>query len=205
MPWNCLAGPPDRGASYLRAIGLAPPGPVQLTADERALFDRIRAEAVSDEPFSDEYGGNVAEFLRRLKVRGAIPRVRWRYFTDADLNPGLRKSRQQVFIDNGCDTAEKIFTSGNFFRYLEYFVTGPQLPDDVVSRFSKLAADASWHFDALRSFVRMQATRLSDTPARDYLGEEFLKLALEWGLDLFEAKMIRTDAMNAVSRSRRKR
>lgn len=186
-------------------MGLSQPGPVQLTVDERAIFDRIRAEAVSDDPFSDEYGRNVAEFLRRLKAREAIPQVRLRYFTDADLNPGLRKSRQQVFIDNGCDTTEKIFTSGNFFRYLEYFVMGPQLPKDVVSRFSELAADLRWHFDPLRSFVRMQARRLSDTPARDYLGEEFFKLAMECGLDLFEAKMIRTDAMNAVGRARRKR
>ena len=86
-------------------MGLSQPGPIQLTVDERAIFDRIRAEAVSDEPFSDEYGRNVAEFLRRLKAREAIPQVRLRYFTDADLNPGLRKSRQQVFIDNGCDAA----------------------------------------------------------------------------------------------------
>lgn len=196
--------PRDRGRGYRSAMGKSSPGHIELDPDEDALFASIRAEALSDEPFSDEYCGKVTELLRGLKARGAIPAVRLRYFTDADLNPGLRKSRQQVFVDNGCDTYEKILTSGNFFRYLEYFVTGPRLPQEVMTRFSDLAARPFRDFEPLRTFVRAHAKQLSSTPLRDYLGEEFFKLALECDLELVEAKMIRTDAMNAVSRSRRR-
>jgi hypothetical protein len=147
---------------------------IPLTPQEQALFDSISSEASREGTFSDEYGGNVAELLKRLQARNAIPAVRLRYFTNADLNPGVRKSRRQVFIDNGCGTPDKINTSGNFFRHLEYFICGPRVPAHVIARFQEYAATAFRDFETLRSFVRAQVNRLNQQSLRGHVGDEFL-------------------------------
>lgn len=183
----------------------APQLGIELTADEQALFDSIRAENGREGPFSDEYGSHVAELLRRLEARAAIPAIRLRYFTDAELNPGIRKSRQQVFIDNGCDTREKLLTSGNFFRHLDYFVRGPRVPARLVARFKDHAATPFPEFENLRRAVRAEVRALTQAPPGVYLEDDIFMLGLESGLDLGEARIIRTDVMSAMAKSRRSR
>jgi hypothetical protein len=177
---------------------------IDLTPDEHALFDSIRAENGREGPFSDEYGSRVAELLERLQARGAIPGMRLRYLTDAELNPGIRKSRQQVFIDNGCDTREKILTSGSFFRHLEYIVRGPRVPAHLIARFKAYAATPFPEFENLRRAVRADVRALPQ-PSGVYVEDDMFMLALECGLELSEARIIRTDVMNALSKSRRSR
>lgn len=185
-----------------------PPAPylgIDLTGDEQALFDSIRAENGREGPFSDDYGSHVAELLQRLEARGAIPAIRLRYFTDAELNPGIRKSRQQVFIDNGCDTREKLLTSGNFFRHLDYIVRGPRVPARLVARFKDHVATPFSEFENLRRAVRAEVRALTRAPPGVYLEDDIFMLALESGLDLGEARIIRTDVMSAMAKSRRSR
>lgn len=185
-----------------------PPAPslgIDLTAEERALFESIRAENEREGPFSDDYGSHVEELLQRLQARGAIPAIRLRYFTDAELNPGVRKSRQQVFVDNGCDTREKLLTSGNFFRHLDYIVRGPRVPARLVASFKDHAATPFPEFENLRRLVRAEVRALTQAPPGVYLEDDIFMLALESGLDLGEARIIRTDVMSAMAKSRRSR
>jgi hypothetical protein len=189
-------------------LPLKPPPPhlgIDLTADEQALFDGIRTENGREGPFSDDYGSHVAELLHRLEARGAIPAIRLRYFTDAELNPGIRRSRQQVFIDNGCDTREKLLTSGNFFRHLDYIVRGPRVPTRLIARFKEHAATALSEFENLRRDVRAEVRALPQAPPGVYLEDDIYMLALESGLDLGEARIIRTDVMSVMAKSRRSR
>jgi hypothetical protein len=135
-----------------------------------------------------------------MLARRAIPDVRWRYFTDPELNAGGRKSRQEVFIDNGCDL-RAILTHPHFLKYLRYFIAGPQLPADVRSRFEELATESLGDQEALRAYVR--ASVREDRVSRDDAAEEFFKLAIECGIELRAAGQVRTDAMNAARRQRR--
>lgn len=183
----------------------APHFRIDLTAEEQALFDSIRAENGREGPFSDDYGSHVAELLQRLEARGAIPAIRLRYFTDAELNPGIRKSRQQVFIDNGCNTREKLLTSGNFFRHLDYIVRGPRVPARLIAKFTEHAAAPLSEFENLRRDVRAEVRALTQAPPGVYLEDDIFMLALESGLDLGEARIIRTDVMSVMAKSRRSR
>jgi hypothetical protein len=175
---------------------------IEMTAEEEALLKGI----LFDTSASDfhvvglENGEKVTALMRSLLVRQAIPEERWRYFTDPELNPRHRKSRRQIFIDNGC-TGDAILTHPHFLKYLRYFVSGPQLPTGVIARFKELATGPFWELEPLLAFVR--ACVRERRVQRDDAAEEFYKLALECAVALREAEFVRTDAMNAVSAARR--
>jgi hypothetical protein len=174
---------------------------IDLTAEEDAVFNTIRFDPWSGDfhMTAVENGKRVARLVRSLVARKAIPTVRLRYFTDPELFSGGRgKSHQQVFRNNGCTTDEIIFMHPHFFAYLHYFIFGPRIPADVISKFMELAKGPFRKSDSLPQFVRTQTKRLKLDDPRD----EFFKLALESGLEVQEARMLRTDAMTAA-RSKR--
>jgi hypothetical protein len=178
---------------------------IKLTTDEKALFDTIRWDTPRDFREALQNGERAATLVERLLERGAILEVRRRYFTDAEMNSGLKKSRMQVFIDNGT-SGRDILSHPNFLKYLRYFVCGPDLPEHVVEEFRQRAAEPFGDAEQLRALARGRARELLRGGRRrpEGLEEEFFKLATECGLDVGEAKLIRKDVMN-VSTSERRR
>lgn len=165
---------------------------IELTDRELELFERINF----DSPRQDDIRASIMSMValtESLNKRGAIPEVRVLYFTDPERNPGGRgKSRQQIFEGNGTSGSE-IFAHPNFMRFLEYFVCGPDLPEEVISKF-KEAARFSGHltgsdvvdlFPVARAAVR--SARLNPYDA----SEEFHKLVLECGAMPSSAESIR--------------
>jgi hypothetical protein len=178
--------------------------PVELSSAEQKLFEQINYDerALADlHPQNPEAMFDAsAKLTRALLDRQAIPEVRLRYFDDPEYNVGGHgKSRQDVFISNGCH-GEDILRRPHYFKYLRYFVLGPDLPPDVIAGFRQIVIDdcgtSGMILDQLRAYARAQMRRLK-TPARYDLHEEFFKLALECGVGTGVALSVRRAAQSA--------
>ena len=135
----------------------------------------------------------MTELAERLLERKAVSEVRLRYFSDSGCNPGGRgKSRKDVFEKNGT-RGEEILRHPHFLKYLEYFVYGPDLPGDIISKFKDTAAsfghlsgsDVLDLAPAARALVRRYRLNPHDA------SEEFFKLALECGAAPWSADTLR--------------
>jgi len=131
--------------------------------------------------------------MRSLISRKAIPEVRTKYFTDPEFNVGGRgRSRADIFEKNGT-CGEDIFRHTHFLKYLHYFLYGPDLPAEVAGAFRKKVFDIGFVTSSdivpLGAFAR-QLTRTNRLDG-GHAAEEFFKLALDCGLELYEARSIR--------------
>lgn len=178
-------------------------GSIKLTAEEKALVAQIDFNPASSEGHEPGYWKAVGEaalrLMKSLIARKAIPEVRMRYFSDADFNVGGRgRSRAQIFEKNGT-RGEAIFRHPHFLKYLHYFLCGPDLPPSVIKAFRKKISDIGFVTSSdiipLGAFGRQMA-RANRLDASDP-AEEFFKLALDCGLELYEARSIRDSVKTA--------
>lgn len=137
--------------------------------------------------------------MKSLIARKAIPEVRTSYFNNPDLNIGGRgRSRAGIFEKNGT-RGEAIFRHPHFLKYLHYFLYGPDLPPQVLEAFRQNVADIGFVTSSdivpLGALAR-QLTRTNRLDSGD-AAEEFFKLALDCGLELYEARSIR-DSVKAA-------
>lgn len=152
---------------------------VQLTEDEQRLLDQID---FSKNPGSEKViasGKASRELMESLEKRNAIPEIRRKYFTDPALNPnGHGKSRYDEFSPyTGGDICERPL----FFKYLKYFIQGPDLPEPTMREFCRIVNEGELEGDErdlLRRFVRKEM-RSFDSSRKYYFREEFYRLALE--------------------------
>lgn len=177
---------------------------IDLTSEERALTAQIDFNPASSERHQPEYWKGVGEaayrLMKSLVARKAIPEVRRKFFTEPDFNVGGRgRSHADIFEGNGT-RGDAIFRHPHFLKYLRYFLYGPDLPPEVITAFRKKIADSAFITSSdiipLGAFARKltRANRLDGGDA----AEEFFKLALECGLELYEARSIR----DAVKKAR---
>jgi hypothetical protein len=174
-------------------IEVPEPSPIELTEEEQVLFQRI-AFHPEQSSFHEQLRASsplACDLMRSLLNRNAIPEIRKKYFTDPSLNiKGHGKSRMEVFEGNGT-CGEDIFRHGNFLKYLEYFIKGPDLPPETISRFRQVICEGGGPYyvelDPLCKFVRAEARRFRGNS----MAEEFFKLALECSLDDGLARTIR--------------
>lgn len=176
---------------------------VELTPEEKKLVSKIDFNPSSLEPHDPGYWNAVGEaslaLMRSLITRKAIPEIRTKYFTDAEYNVGGRgKSRAAIFEKNGT-RGDAIFRHPHFLRYLLYFLYGPDLPNEVAGAFRKKVADIGFVTSSdivpLGAFAR-NLTRVNRLDGA-HAAEEFFKLALDCGLELYEARSIR-DSVKTV-------
>jgi hypothetical protein len=176
---------------------------IELTVEEKALLGRIDFAPASPEKHDPEHWNAVGEaalVLRKsLIARKAIPGVRSKYFTDPDFNVGGRgRSRAEIFEKNGTH-GEAIFRHPHFLKDLRYFLYGPDLPPPVIEAFRQKLADmglvTSSNILPLGAFSR-QLTRAHRLRGVDS-AEEFFNLALDCGLEPYEARSIR-DSVKAA-------
>ncbi len=167
---------------------------IALNPQEEAYLAQVRFD-VPEHPDAGWQRALLAgcSLARSLVARGAVPRARWRYFTDPELNIGRKKSRKDTFEANGVRGAD-ILLDAAFLPYLYYWIFGPDLPEAVIGWFLAAAQHGS-DMRSLRHLAR-QATRdccLEPLNA----AEEFFKLALEAGLDQDSARSVR-DAVHSM-------
>lgn len=170
---------------------------VQLTDSEKNLLTQLDfgASWTKHDAEKARAGGEAAcELMKSLISRGAIPKIRVRWFVDSDYNIGGRgKSRKQVFERNGT-RGESIFRHPHFLKYLRYFIYGPDLPASVIQDFEGKVVSCGRVSPSdvipLANYARQQARAFGLDPS--VAAEEFFKLALECGLDASDAGSIRS-------------
>lgn len=113
-------------------------GAIELTREEKALcegliFDQAELSGRSD--LADQNGKCACQLMKLLLAREAIPESRLKYFTDPDYRRGYpRGSRQQLFERNKT-FGDAIYQHANFLVHLRYFLSGANLPQQVIDDF----------------------------------------------------------------------
>jgi hypothetical protein len=178
-------------------------GPIELTAAEQDLWDQIDfpGGGVLDSDRLRASSGPAHDLAGSLLERDAIPPIRWRYFTDPELNVrGHGKSRLQVFERNGT-RGDAVLRHPHFLKYLRYFVLGPDLPASTSAAFTALidecAPVTSGDVDGFCELARCEVR--SKRLERRQAAEEFFKLALELELDEDMSRMVRDSVMEMRS------
>jgi hypothetical protein len=119
--------------------------------------------------------------------------VRILYFTDPTRNPGGRgKSRERVFEQNGT-CGDEIFAHPSFFKFLHYFIYGPQLPAPTVLAFkaaAKLSGGRLSSHDVTELMSKAKATVKAERIEPNSAAVEFHKLALEYGATVSSAESL---------------
>jgi len=174
--------------------------PIALTAAERDLWDQIYFPPRGGFFDRDRIAASIEpayELACSVLEREAISAVRWRYFTDPELNVGGHgKSRLQVFERNGT-RGDAVLKHPHFHKYLRYFILGPDLPAASIAAFSALldecAPVTSGDVDGFCELARREVRyRRLD---RRQAAEEFFKLALESGLSKGTSRIVRDSVM----------
>ncbi len=139
----------------------------------------------------------LSKLTKLLLKRKAVPGIRVKWFTDAELNPGSHDwSRKEIFERNGT-RGDAIFAHPHFISYLWYFIHGARLPAKTIAGYCKILNEemltSGGMLTRLRAFVREQvrAERLGKREA----AAEFYKLAIETGQG-FDAASLRGAAMS---------
>jgi hypothetical protein len=174
---------------------------IELTSEELELIRCIpfspKREALSQEEYAIASTA-AASLMRSLLKRKVIPKIRIRYFFDADFNTRSRKSHKEIFEMNGT-SGEDIYKHPHFWPFLHYFIFGPDLPKEIKEAFLQIIGSEEYisgsDMAGLRKFVRSQTRKYGLYPKE--VSEEFYKLALECGIENNLARMIR-DAVQTI-------
>lgn len=165
---------------------------IELTEHELGLLAQIKFHHTSHNELHESLKPMTA-LMESLLERNAIPEVRLLYFTDAERNPGGRgNSRKQIFEKNGTAGAE-IYAHGNFLKFLEYFIFGPNLPPSIVAIFKDTMSFSGYLTagDINDLAPKARAAIRSAQLVPHQAAEEFHKLALECGAMPSSAESIR--------------
>ena len=164
-------------------------GPISLTDEETEILKNISFE-YKDHGTLQMSCANAEKLMRSLNNRGAIPEARMRYFTDPQYRiNGRGKSWQKSFEVNGT-TGDAIWRDGNFLKYLQYFIYGPDLPAKVIAEICD--SDGMESYWSLAKHL-VKKNRLDPRKTAD----ELYKLFLECDRPLFEAREVR-DAVKSM-------
>ncbi len=161
---------------------------ISLTTDEESYLSQVQFDLLqSDNGERQRSLSAAASLAKSVLGRGGVPKIRWRYFTERELNVGAALSREELLEAKGVSPSGLLMEPA-FLPVLHYWIYGPQLPQDIISWFMVAVAHGT-DVRGLRRSVR-QAVRERGLP-RDEVVEEFYKLALEAGLDSEAAWSIR--------------
>jgi hypothetical protein len=169
------------------------PRPVELNEAESVLFGRI-PRVPSHEKWP-EVADAMESLIVSLQDRQAVPLVRVRLFEDAAYAETGKRSPQQWFEANGV-SGEEIFWHVDFIPYLRHFISGPNLPSEVIAGLIRILNEnlgtSGTVMDEYRRFARssIKTHRLSRTEA----ATEFFRLGVEIGMSVSAARTLRDAA-----------
>jgi hypothetical protein len=173
---------------------MKPKPDLALNAEEQALFDQISLdwEPLDHEAFLQN-GERVAALIKSLLARKGIPEARMQYFTNAEYRTGRVKGSHRDLFSRNRNTDEEMVRHPHFLPFLRYFVCGPNLPSSIMREFREQATRHG-HVgpsDALElgNFARSETRKYGLAP--DDACEEFYKLALDCGIWVSHAQVIR--------------
>lgn len=172
------------------------PQPVTLSQAEQKLYSTIVNRR--DDQKWNEIADSMEVLVSSLLKRKAIPEVRQRLFADPGLAEKGKHSRQQVFESNGTSGAA-ISRHPHFIPYLRHFIDGPDLPRPVIEGLCNLLNEelgtSGELMDQYQRFARAAVRKYGLD--RHKAGTEFFRLAIEIGMELGDAHVIRDAARSA--------
>ena len=180
---------------------------LELTSEEQALADQIDFREVipHHEDGHEIYKANQAPIIALLKLlvaRNAIPKKRTAYWTSPELKPGRMKgSHRDIFERNG-SKGEEAYTHPHFIPFLRYFLYGANLPQGAIDEFEAQVGNPEW-FSGSDIIALAKKTRelVRKYGLKDYRdSDEFMKLALDLGLNTYNANSVRSAAVEAARR-----
>jgi hypothetical protein len=179
---------------------------LELTEAEAALVGQIDLrDDYGHDDGHEIYEANAAPILALLKLlseRDAIPKHRIALWTDPALNTGRTKgSHRDLFARNGSIGA-KAYTHPHFKTYLRFFLYGADLPRGAIDEFEEQVGNPAW-FSGSDIIALTKRTRaiVRKYDLRDYrYADEFQKLALDNGLNIYNANRVRKAAIEAARR-----
>lgn len=171
-----------------------PPKRIELTDEESKLLSLI-PEIPSHDEWTDEVLEAMEALVKSLRARNAIPEGRWRLFCDPEFAETGKRSRQQVFEDNGT-CGNEILRHPHFVSYLKHFINGPDLPRPVIEGLCKILNESmgtsGMILSQYRKFARESVRKygLDRTKA----ATEFFRLGVEIGMSVDNARTLRDAA-----------
>lgn len=168
---------------------------IELTTKEMEMVQLLEPFTISlDEPHEQrEKKLQVsAQLMHSLLDRQVIPKIRLKYFTQAEYNlPSPRKSRQQVFEHNG-RSGSRIFEDPAFLKYLKYFIYGAELPWELKVDLQAAKPNAYYESEFVEdAYAVVKRHGESSLTADDQLlAEEVFKHALDIGVELSAAQRL---------------
>lgn len=171
---------------------------IELTEDESDLLQQIELDmARLDHTQLERQGPLVLRLLQSLRERNAIPKVRLRYWSDADYATGRVKASHQGLFERNGRRGSEIFTNPQFLKYLRYFLFGADLPKEAIVEFEEAVGDPKWVTSGDATAIAKAARRIVRQYGLRGDEEEFYRLALDMGLDQPFARTVRDAAKQA--------
>ncbi|MBZ8119813.1 hypothetical protein KUD11_14320 [Roseovarius sp. LXJ103] len=165
---------------------------IELTEDESEILSGIEFDqpALDHEQYKRQ-GLLVLRLLKSLVERSAIPEARLRYWSDPEYQIGRSKASHKGLFERNGRQGDEIYTHPHFLKYLRYFLYGANLPEGAISEFERVIGNPEWVSSGditditkgTRDIVRRHGLKDQD--------EEFFRLALDVGLDVWFAKSVR--------------
>lgn len=173
---------------------------VEMNADEKALWDEIRAywegdfdriRGHSDKWKADGIGRKQRTLTRSLMDRKAIPAHRFEWLKNPEFVVGSKKSRLEIFCENFGASDDRIFEHPHWYSmgYLPFLVGMIRLPDRVVEEFRREAEHRTMNggYEMGMKFRAMAKSLGLGKGSAD----EFHKLALDCGYQADDCRTIR--------------
>jgi len=173
------------------------PEKIGLNDDEKELFKRVQDSYSNKNERFD--GKAMSGLFRLLDKRNAIPEIRIEIFERSELAEFGKKSILDNFNSNGRSN-EEVIEHPHFYPYLEYFINGPSLPENIIEEFVRMSnqnvfVESPELTDDILKFVRscIKKYRLEKNKAKS----DFFRLAIETRYSINDSKHIR-EAVTSV-------
>ncbi len=165
---------------------------IELQKEEALLLAKIELDPAGlDHGKFEMQAPLVLGLLKSLTDRHAIPKVRIRYWTDPEFQPGRHKTSHKGLFERNGTNGQDIYTHPHFLQYLRYFLFGAQLPQKAIGELEEAIGNPLW----VSSGEIPKITKVARRLARDYglagKHEEFYRLALDIGLSQSIAQNVR--------------
>lgn len=173
---------------------------IELNTQETEWASTLGTFEVS---LSEDYDKRISKLetaeslARSLLSRGAIPEVRFSYFTKPEYNlSNPKKSHEDNFESNGTK-GEEILSHPHFLKYLKYFIHGAELPKSLKAELAALKESHSYDDDFVEDAAPIIKKYFkSFSSERTAFAEEVFKLCLDLNVPLAYAKLLRDKVMS---------
>lgn len=172
---------------------------INLTEQEETLLNSIVFDVHEYNKLSRKEKAAQCQRVTELakSIWRKVPQLRRDIFSDAKYNPsGRGKSMEQIFNYNGSHGLD-ILCHPDFLPFLKYCIFGPSLSPEIIAEFQEVVKSCGNITSG--DYAHKIKPALVDICMRHYvprdLRNEFFRLALETGLDVDTAKMVRQYVM----------